>query len=93
MLKDFKNLIIFLSNSSFGNFKYLVNLDNIVIYGKTIKDNRLYGGQIFECLKDFRIQANINNCKFLIQKTKFLDRIISTISIQINLLKVNTKLD
>lgn len=70
-----------------------VYLDNIFIYNKILKDHHLHTRQVLEYLHKAEIQADINKCKFHIQKTKFLGRIISTKSIQINLQKVSTILD
>ena len=68
-------------------------LDDILIYSKTLKDHRSHVRQVLERLREVGIQADVDKCKFHVQKTKFLGLIISTKGIQMDPLKVSTIFD
>ncbi len=53
-------------------------LNDILIYSKTLKDYRLHVQQVLEHIQEVGLQADIDKCKFHVQKTKFLGLIIST---------------
>lgn len=53
-------------------------LDHIFIYSMRLKDYCLYVKQLFECLPQAKLHANINKCKFYVIKTKFMNLIIYT---------------
>lgn len=70
-----------------------VYLNDIVIFSKTLKNKYLHIWQLLKYLQKAELQANVDNCKYYIQKTKFLSFIISIRNIQIHPQKVNTILN
>ena len=53
-------------------------LDDILIYSKTLQDHCFHVCQVLQHLRKVGLQADIDKCKFHVQKTKFLSPIIST---------------
>ena len=53
-------------------------LDNILIYSKTLKEHHSHVCQVLQCLREARLQADIDKCEFHVQETKFLGLIVST---------------
>ncbi len=84
-----------INNILFDFLHHLVQvyLNNILIYNKTLKKHRSHIRQVLQCLQEVELQADIDKCKFHIQKTKFLGLIISIKGIQMDLQKVETILD
>ncbi len=68
-------------------------LDNIFIYSKTLKKHRFHIRQVLQYLREVGLQADIDKCKFYVQKTKFLSLIVFTKGIRIDPQKVQTILD
>ena len=66
-----------------------VYLDNIFIYSKTLQDHCSHICQVLQFLWKVGLQANIDKCEFHIQETKFLNLIVSTEGIWMDLQKVS----
>ena len=69
----------FINNTLFDFLHYFIQayFNDIFIYNKTLKDHYLHVRQVLKRLQKVEIQANIDKCKFHVQKTKFLGFIIS----------------
>ena len=68
-------------------------LNDILIYSKTLKEHNSHVRQVLQCLREAKLQADIDKCEFHIQETKFFSLIVSTEGIQIDLYKVSIILD
>lgn len=58
-----------------------------------LKDHYLYAYYVLKRLRKAEIEANINKCKFCVQKTKFFNIIIFIEDTEIDLQKVGIILD
>ena len=63
-------------------------LDNILIYSSNLKEHREHMQLMLAKLCEFSIQIDVNKCKFHMIKTKYLELIISTEGIKIDLTKI-----
>ncbi len=63
-------------------------LDNILIYSKTRKKHRNHVKLVLSWLREAELQMNIRKCKFNVEKTVFLEVIISELDLRMNLSKV-----
>ena len=74
-------------------FEYLYNFcqvyfDNMLVYNKTRKKRTQHIYLVLQKLIDIELQVNIRKCEFYVQKTNFLNIILSTKDIRINSLKI-----
>ncbi len=65
-----------------------VYLDDILIYSKTRKKHRNHVKLVLSWLREAELQINIRKCKFNVEKTVFLEVIISELDLRMNSSKV-----
>ncbi len=65
-----------------------VYLDDILIYSKTRKKHRDHVKLVLKQLRETKLQMNIRKCKFNVEKTVFLEVIVSEQDLRINLSKM-----
>ncbi len=68
---------------------YVVYLNNILIFFVKKTDYVNHMKQILERLRKFKLYASLKKCKFFIIKVNFLEFIIFTESVSMNLSRVN----
>jgi len=71
----------------FNDF-YTAYLDDIIIYSNNKLEHETYMKKVLDCLCNASLQANIKKCEFEVKRTKYLEFIISTSSIKVDLEKV-----
>ncbi len=74
-------------------FKYLhqfcqIYLDDIIIYSKILKKHKRHVWLILNRLQEADLQIDINKCKFHVQKTIFLELLISIEELKMNSWKI-----
>ncbi len=74
-------------------FKYLhqfcqIYLDDIIIYSKILKKHKRHVWLILNRLQEADLQVNINKCKFHVQKTIFLELLMSIKKLKMNSRKI-----
>ncbi len=74
-------------------FKYLhqfcqIYLDDIIIYSKILKKHKRHVWLILNRLREADLQIDINKCKFHVQKTIFLELLISIEELKMNFWKI-----
>ncbi len=79
-------------------FKYLhqfcqIYLDDIIIYSKILKKHKRHVRLILNKLREADLQININKCKFHVQKTIFLELLISIEELKMNSRKMQAVVD
>ncbi len=79
-------------------FKYLhqfcqIYLNNIIIYSKILKQHKRHVWLILNRLQEADLQIDINKCKFHIQKTIFLELLISIEELKMNSRKMQAVVD
>ncbi len=79
-------------------FKYLhqfcqIYLDDIIIYSKILKKHKQHVWLILNKLWEADLQIDINKCKFHVQKTIFLELLISIEELKMNSRKMQTVVD
>ena len=79
-------------------FEYLndfcqVYLDDILIHSKTKKEHIQHVRQILQKLRDAGLQVDILKCEFHVQKTKFLDLLVSIDGLRINPTKIQAVIE
>ncbi len=79
-------------------FKYLhqfcqIYLDDIIIYSKILKKHKQHVWLILNRLREADLQININKCKFHVQKTIFLELLISIKELKMNSRKMQAVID
>ncbi len=79
-------------------FKYLhqfcqIYLNNIIIYSKILKQHKRHVWLILNRLQEADLQIDINKCKFYIQKTIFLELLISIEELKMNSRKMQAVVD
>jgi len=79
-------------------FKYLhqfcqIYLDDIIIYSKTLKKHKRHVRLILNRLREADLQIDINKCEFHVQKTIFLELLISIEELKMNSRKVQAVVD
>ncbi len=79
-------------------FKYLhqfcqIYLDDIIIYSKTLKKHKRYVRLILNKLREADLQIDINKCEFHVQKTIFLELLISIKELKMNSRKMQAVVD
>ncbi len=79
-------------------FKYLhqfcqIYLDDIIIYSKILKKHKQHVWLILNRLQEADLQININKCKFHVQKTIFLELLISIEELKMNSRKMQAVVD
>src|SRR5215208_1895891 len=57
--------------------KYVVYLDDIIIYSKTLKQHIKDIGTVFDLLRKAVLQIKVKKCKFIQRKLKFLGHEVS----------------
>ncbi len=70
-----------------------IYLNDIIIYSKTLKKHKQHVRLILNRLREADLQIDINKCKFHIQKTIFLELLISIEELKINSRKMQTVVD
>ncbi len=65
-----------------------VYLDDILIYSKTRKKHKDHVKLVLSQLREAELQMNIQKCKFNVEKTVFLEVIISELDLRMNLSKM-----
>ncbi len=65
-----------------------VYLDDILIYSKMRKEHKNHVKLVLSQLREAELQMNIWKCKFNVEKTVFLEVIVSELNLRINLSKV-----
>jgi len=63
-------------------------LDDIIIYSKTLKKHKRHVRLVLHRLREAGLQMNINKCEFHVQKTSFLELLLSTEGLKMNPRKV-----
>ncbi len=79
-------------------FKYLhqfcqIYLDDIIIYSKTLKKHKRHVRLILNRLQEAGLQIDINKCEFHVQKTIFLELLISIEELKMNSRKMQAVVD
>jgi len=79
-------------------FEYLhqfcqIYLDDIIIYSKTLKKHKRHVRLILNRLREADLQIDINKCEFHVQKTIFLELLISIEELKMNSRKVQAVVD
>ncbi len=79
-------------------FKYLhqfcqIYLDNIIIYSKILKKHKQHVWLILNRLREADLQIDINKCEFHVQKTIFLELLISIEELKMNSRKMQAVVD
>ncbi len=79
-------------------FKYLhqfcqIYLNDIIIYSKTLKKHKQHVWLILHQLREINLQIDINKCKFHLQKTIFLELLISIEELKMNSRKMQAVVD
>ncbi len=79
-------------------FKYLhqfcqIYLDDIIIYSKILKKHKQHVWLILNRLREADLQIDINKCKFHVQKTIFLELLISIEELKMNSRKIQAVVD
>ncbi len=79
-------------------FKYLhqfcqIYLDDIIIYSKTLKKHKQHVRLILNRLREADLQIDINKCKFHVQKTIFLELLMSIKKLKMNSQKIQAVID
>ncbi len=79
-------------------FKYLhqfcqIYLDDIIIYSKILKKHKRHVSLILNRLREVDLQIDINKCEFHVQKTIFLELLISIEELKMNSQKIQAVID
>ncbi len=79
-------------------FKYLhqfcqIYLNDIIIYSKILKKHKQHVRLILNKLREADLQIDINKCKFHVQKTIFLELLISIEELKMNSWKIQTVIE
>jgi len=79
-------------------FEYLhqfcqIYLNDIIIYSKILKKHKWHVQLILNKLREADLQININKCKFYVQKTIFLELLISIKELKMNSWKIQAVID
>ncbi len=79
-------------------FEYLhqfcqIYLDDIIIYSKTLKKHKRHVRLILNRLREADLQIDINKCEFHVQKTIFLELLISIEELKMNSRKMQAVVD
>jgi len=79
-------------------FEYLhqfcqIYLDDIIIYSKTLKKHKQHVRLILNRLREADLQIDINKCEFHVQKTIFLELLISIEELKMNSRKMQAVVD
>ncbi len=79
-------------------FKYLhqfcqIYLNDIIIYSKILKKYKQHVWLILNRLWEANLQIDINKCKFYVQKTIFLELLISIKELKMNSQKMQAVVD
>ncbi len=72
---------------------YQIYLDDIIIYSKTLKKHKWHVWLILNRLREADLQININKCEFHVQKTIFLELLISIEELKMNSRKMQAVVD
>ena len=78
--QQYMNEVLF----DFLNYFVQVYLDDILIYNKTHREHVDHVHSVLGRLQKAGLQADIQKCKFHIQKTKFLKLILTTEGLEVN---------
>jgi len=70
-----------------------IYLDDIIIYSKTLKKHKRHVRLILNRLREADLQIDINKCKFHVQKTIFLELLISIEELKMNSRKMQAVVD
>ena len=65
-----------------------IYLDDILIYSKTRKKHKNHIKLVLRWLREAELQMNIRKCKFNVEKTVFLEVIVSELNLRMNLSKM-----
>jgi len=68
-------------------------LDDIIIYSKTLKKHKRHVRLILNRLREADLQIDINKCEFHVQKTIFLELLISIEELKMNSRKMQAVVD
>ncbi len=79
-------------------FEYLhqfcqIYLNDIIIYSKILKKHKQHVWLILNKLREADLQIDINKCKFHVQKTIFLELLMSIEELKMNSWKIQTVVD
>ena len=73
---------------SLMNVTCVIYLNNILIFSDKSANYKYYVQQIFERFKNYELYINLKKCEFNINKIKFLNFIVFTKEIEINLKQI-----
>lgn len=68
----------------------VIYLDNILIYFSFLKKHQHYVKQILKMLRRYKLYTNLKKCVFYTNQVEFLEFIVSTKRISIDLHKIET---
>ncbi len=79
-------------------FKYLhqfcqIYLNDIILYSKILKKHKRHVQLILNRLREADLQININKCEFHVQKTIFLELLISIEELKMNSRRMQAVVD
>ncbi len=69
---------------------YQIYLDDIIIYSKILKKHKQHVWLILNKLREADLQVDINKCKFHVQKTIFLELLMSIEKLKMNSRKIQS---
>jgi len=70
-----------------NNF-YTTYFNDIIIYSNNKLEHETYMKKVLDCLYNISLQADIKKYEFKVKRTKYLEFIVSTSSIKVDLEKV-----
>ena len=71
-----------------NRFVFVNNLDDILIFSKTLPEHILHVRQVLQHLLQSQLYVKIEKCEFHVSQVSFLGHIISTAGIQMDLVKI-----
>ena len=72
---------------------FIVFLDEILIYSKTMEEHEVNSCQILQCLRDHQLYDNLSKCGFFLLEVKDLGHIIIGDGIVVDLEKIHAIMD
>ena len=71
----------------------IVFIDNILVYSKNEEDRESHLRKMLQRLRDYKLYAKFDKCKFWLREVRFLSHIVNSQGISMDLEKVKEVLD